>query len=91
MTEPGPTPEKVIAFFSRRDFTDADASQCFLYAGYVLGLWRKEVQRSKDLTVLVRRAAQDSCVTTADDPGCFYCDHVDHTAECPAAKLLEES
>ncbi len=40
------------------------------------------------LLPLVERASTDSMVTTADDPGCFYCDHVEHTKRCPAAAAI---
>lgn len=41
------------------------------------------------LRALVLRAATESTVTTADDPGCFYCDLADeHGADCPAARLM---
>ena len=48
-----------------------------------------ELRDSNDaLRALVLRASRDSCVTTSDEPGCFYCDHEEHTADCPAAKAL---
>ena len=49
-------------------------------------------QRLADADALIRRAAQDSCVTTSEEggPGCFYCDHEEHTDDCPAARWLAE-
>lgn len=44
-----------------------------------------------DLLALVQRAARDSTVTTSDGPGCFYCDHVSHTADCPAAAAINKA
>lgn len=49
---------------------------------------REARQENERLRALVRRAAEDSCVTTSDDPGCFYCDHGDHTDDCPTNGLL---
>jgi hypothetical protein len=43
------------------------------------------------LLTLVERAATDSCVTTSDDPGCFYCDHAEHTKQCQAAKAIRRA
>jgi len=43
------------------------------------------------LRELVRRASTDSCVTTSDEPGCFFCDRVDHTPDCPAGRLLSRA
>ena len=43
-----------------------------------------------DAEALIRRTAADSVVTTSDEPGCFYCDHEEHTDDCPAAKWLAE-
>lgn len=45
-------------------------------------------ERAAELERLVRRAATESTVTVSDHPGCFYCDSVEHTKDCPAAKLL---
>ena len=50
-----------------------------------------EVSKGKraELAVLVRHAMTDSCVTTDDGPGCFFCDQADECAkDCPAAKAL---
>lgn len=47
------------------------------------------IRRLEAAVELVRRAAQDSTVTTSDEPGCFYCDHEEHTPICPAKALLD--
>jgi len=51
--------------------------------------------RGKDITdaveqaiELVKRAAEDSCLSMEDGPGCFFCDREKHTKRCPAAKVL---
>lgn len=50
---------------------------------------RDRLRSQRDaLLALVERAASDSCVTTSDDPGCFYCDHATHTKRCPAAAAI---
>lgn len=44
------------------------------------------------LIALVRRAATESTVTISDErPGCFYCDSIEHTADCPARAALAET
>jgi hypothetical protein len=51
-----------------------------------------ELRAQRDaLLTLVERAATDSCVTTSDDPGCFYCDHAEHTKQCQAAKAIRRA
>lgn len=43
-----------------------------------------------ELLALVRHAAEDSCVTTSDDAGCFYCDWSEHRDDCPAKPFLTD-
>ena len=51
----------------------------------------RKVKHIAKLEALVRRAARDSVVTTADDPGCFYCDRSGpHAPDCPAGAALDE-
>jgi hypothetical protein len=40
------------------------------------------------LRALVLRAATESTTTMYDDPGCFFCDHLKHTKNCPAKRAL---
>ena len=50
---------------------------------------RDQARADRDaLLALVERASTDSVVTTADDPGCFYCNHVEHTKRCTAAAAI---
>ncbi len=49
---------------------------------------RAKKQRD-ELAELVKRARTDSCVTTSDDPGCFFCDQANECSkDCPAAAAL---
>ncbi len=48
---------------------------------------QREAER-REMVALIRRAAEDSTITTSDGPGCFYCDHEEHTADCPARAIL---
>lgn len=60
------------------------------FEGLAAAFQALEKQRD-ELLALVRRAAEDSCVTTSDDPGCFFCDWSEHRDDCPAKPFLEES
>ncbi len=73
-----------------------NTSQMMIEAGDTIAalkvLVRDGEERIKVLRELVKRASEDSCVTTDErEPGCFYCDHVEHTAGCPAAAALGAS
>ncbi len=43
-----------------------------------------------DAISLVEQAAENSTISTSEDsgPGCFFCDHEQHTEDCPAEQLL---
>ena len=41
-----------------------------------------------ELLALLERPMNDSTITMSDDPGCFFCDHEEHTEDCPAAALI---
>ena len=55
---------------------------------YVREQIRRKDEEIARLLVLVELASMNSVVTTSDDPGCFFCDQVDHADDCPAKEAL---